>query len=93
VTNSLLITEAVMVSMRERIIAPKPATDEEIKQLIRETLVWTYCLKAGKDQSHDRQCRYGDEAKYPWQWCDHCLRYWVFRCITDKDQPSGGQKP
>jgi hypothetical protein len=68
---------------------------EEMKQLIRETLVWTYCLDAGKEQRPERICRSNADllkARAPWTWCDHCLRYWVFRCITDKDQSSEKDK-
>jgi hypothetical protein len=64
----------------------KAESPEEIRQLIRETLVMSYCLDAGKEQEPHRMCRSGGglKAKEPWTWCDHCLRYWVKKIITEK---------
>lgn len=77
---------------RSLLAAPKE-NPEEIRQLIRETLVWTYCLDAGKDQRPEKMCRSnadGLKAKAPWAWCDHCLRYWVWKVIQDGKEKKGG---
>lgn len=88
-TKSLLITPAVLISMKARTEEPKKESPEEIRQLIRETLCENYCLNAGPDQDPAFMCRSNEDrmvAEAPWDWCEKCLRYWVKKIIQDGTQ-------